>query len=106
PLQFAQALRGLFQQRLVEGDQPVPAYIQALLEQTAESLGELQRTIGRAEDNRHQQGANFKLLADQIGQLNDQLRTEQQAMQRLADSQGELRMFMQRLGEAASSGSF
>jgi hypothetical protein len=91
---------------LIEGDQPVPAYIQALLEQTAESLGELQRTIGRAEDNRHQQGANFKLLADQIGQLNDQLRTEQQVMQRLADSQGELRMFMQRLGEAASSGGF
>jgi biopolymer transport protein ExbB/TolQ len=91
---------------LIEGDQPVPAYIQALLEQTAESLGELQRTIGRAEDNRHQQGANFKLLADQIGQLNDQLRSEQQVMQRLADSQGELKMFMQRLGEAASSGGF
>jgi len=91
---------------LVEGDTPVPAYIQALLEQTAESLGELQRTIGRAEDNRHQAGANFKLLADQIGQLNDQLRTEQQVMQRLADSQGELRMFMQRLGELAASGGF
>jgi hypothetical protein len=91
---------------LMEGDQPVPAYIQALLEQTAESLGELQRTIGRAEDNRHQQGANFKLLADQIGQLNDQLRSEQQVMQRLADSQGELKMFMQRLGELAASGGF
>jgi hypothetical protein len=91
---------------LIEGDQPVPAYIQALLEQTAESLGELQRTIGRAEDNRHQAGANFKLLADQIGQLNDQLRTEQQVMQRLADSQGELRMFMQRLGELAAGGGF
>jgi hypothetical protein len=91
---------------LIEGDQPVPAYIQALLEQTAESLGELQRTIGRAEDNRHQQGANFKLLADQIGQLNDQLRSEQQVMQRLADSQGELKMFMQRLGELAASGGF
>ena len=91
---------------LMESDQPVPAYIQALLEQTAESLGELQRTIGRAEDNRHQQGANFKLLADQIGQLNDHLRSEQQVMQRLADSQGELRMFMQRLGELAASGGF
>src|SRR6185295_312799 len=91
---------------IADGDQPVPAYIQALLEQTAESLGELQRTIARAEDNRHQQGANFKLLADQIGQLNDQLRSEQMVMQRLADSQGELKMFMQRLGEAASSGSF
>jgi hypothetical protein len=91
---------------LMEGDQPVPAYIQALLEQTAESLGELQRTIGRAEDNRHQQGTNFKLLADQIGQLNDQLRSDQQVMQRLADSQGEMRMFMQRLGELAASGGF
>ena len=91
---------------LIEGDQPVPAYIQALLEQTAESLGELQRTIGRAEDNRHQAGANFKQLADQIGQLNDQLRSEQQVLQRLADSQGELRMFMQRLGELAASGGF
>jgi hypothetical protein len=91
---------------LMESDQPVPAYIQALLEQTAESLGELQRTIGRAEDNRHQQGTNFKLLADQIGQLNDHLRSEQQVMQRLADSQGELRMFMQRLGELAASGGF
>src|SRR5262245_57188323 len=34
---------------LVEGDQPVPAYIQALLEQTAESLDNLQRTISRTE---------------------------------------------------------
>ena len=32
---------------LIEGDQPVPAYIQALLEQTAESLDNLQRTIRR-----------------------------------------------------------
>jgi hypothetical protein len=91
---------------IVDGDQPVPAYIQALLEQTAESLGELQRTISRAEDNRHSANANFKLLADQIMNLSDQLRGEQQAMTRIADSQGEMRTVLQRLGELASSGGF
>ncbi|HVO04605.1 MAG TPA: hypothetical protein VMT54_20575 [Candidatus Cybelea sp.] len=91
---------------IVEGDQPVPAYIQALLEQTAESLGELQRTIARAEENRHQSNANFKMLADQMLALTDQLRSEQQLMQRLADSQGETRMFLQRLGELAAGGGF
>jgi hypothetical protein len=91
---------------LSDGDQPVPAYIQALLEQTAESLGELQRTIARAEDNRQQSNANFKQLADQLLALTDQLRNEQQIMQRLADSQGEMRMFLQRLGELAAGGGF
>jgi len=91
---------------LSDGDQPVPAYIQALLEQTAESLGELQRTIGRAEDNRQQSNTNFKQLADQLLQLTDQLRNEQQVMQRLADSQGEMKMFLQRLGELAAGGGF
>jgi hypothetical protein len=91
---------------MMDGDQPVPAYIQALLEQTAESLGELQRTIARSEDNRQQSNVNFKLLADQMMALTDQLRNEQQLMQRLADSQGETRMFLQRLGELAASGGF
>jgi hypothetical protein len=91
---------------LGDGDQPVPAYIQALLEQTAESLGELQRTISRSEDGRQQSTTNFKLLADQMMALTDQLRTEQQLMQRLSDSQGETRMFLQRLGELAAGGGF
>src|SRR3546814_21189882 len=35
-----------------EGEQSVPAYIEALLEQTAESLDGLQKTMARAEDGR------------------------------------------------------
>ena len=35
-----------------DGDQPIPAYIQALLEQTADNLENLQRTMARAEDSR------------------------------------------------------
>ena len=36
------------------GDQSVPAYIQALLEQTADSLENLQRTLARGEEGRVQ----------------------------------------------------
>ena len=35
-----------------DGEQPVPAYIQALLEQTADNLENLQRTLARGEDSR------------------------------------------------------
>ncbi len=34
----------------VDGEQSVPAYLQALLEQTAESLEPLQRTLARGEE--------------------------------------------------------
>src|SRR3546814_124123 len=35
---------------IADGDQSVPAYVQALLEQTADSLDNLQRTMARGED--------------------------------------------------------
>src|SRR3546814_3765551 len=35
-----------------EGEQPVSAYVHALLEKTADSLEQLQRTIARGEDDR------------------------------------------------------
>src|SRR3984885_7511368 len=39
---------------VAEGDQSVPAFIQALLEQTADSLDNLQRIMARSEDGRQQ----------------------------------------------------
>ena len=50
-----------------EGDQSVPAYVQALLEQTAESLESLQRTLSRGEESRI--SANNALIAvgDKMG---------------------------------------
>lgn len=91
---------------LVEGDQPVPAYIQALLEQTAESLENLQRVMARTEEGRAQGNHNFKLLADQMLTLTDQLRSEQQFMARLGDTQSEMRLVLTKLGELASGGNF
>ncbi len=91
---------------LVESDQPVPAYIQALLEQTAESLENLQRVMARSEDGRAQGNHNFKLLADQMLTLTDQLRSEQQFMARLGDTQAEMRQVLTKLGDLAAGGNF
>ena len=73
-----------------EGDQSVPAYVQALLEQTAESLENLQRTLTRGEDDRNQANATLTTLGEKLETLTDHMRTEQALMKKLAESQMEL----------------
>ena len=87
------------------GDQPVPAYLQALLETTAENLNQLQRTIAQAEDGRR--GANQSLMAltEQIHLLADHMRAEQIVLTRLAEGQADMRPLLARLGETAVAGS-
>ncbi len=84
-----------------EGEQSVPAYVQALLEQTAESVDGVQRALSRGEENRAAVGNHLMSLAEQIGTLTDQMRTEQQLMMRLAEGQLELKPILARLAEAA-----
>ena len=91
---------------LVEGDQPVPAYIQALLEQTAESLDNLQRTISRTEADRLAASNNFKVLADHMIALTDQLRAQQQVVQRLMETQTDMRGVIAKLADVAQHGGF
>lgn len=91
---------------VVEGDQPVPAYIQALLEQTAESLENLQRTMARGEEGRIQANSGLKALTDRLGMLSDQMRAEQQLMVRLSENQAELRPVLGRMLELMSQGGF
>jgi hypothetical protein len=74
-----------------EGDQPVPAYIQALLEQTADSLDSLQRTIARGEESR-------------ISTLSDHMRAEQALLIKLGEAQMEMRPLLNRLADGASGG--
>lgn len=88
------------------GDQSVPAYIQALLEQTADSLESLQRTMARGEESRIQANTNLMQLTDRLSTLTDQMRTEQQLMVRLAETQSEMRPLLTRLGDLAASGGF
>jgi hypothetical protein len=89
-----------------ESEQSVPAYIQALLEQTADSLENLQRTMSRGEESRIQANNSLVGLVDRLGVLTDQMRTQQQLMTQLAETQGEVRPLLTRLTELARSGGF
>lgn len=87
-----------------DGDQPVPAYIQALLEQTADSLENLQRTLARGEEGRVQTNSNLLALTERLSTLSDQMRASQTLMVKLAESQMELRPTLARFIEMSSNG--
>jgi len=62
---------------LGEGDQSVPAYVGALLEQTAESVDDLRRTIARSEEDRSQTNVALMGLAERLANLTDLMRAGQ-----------------------------
>ena len=74
----------------LEGDHALPTYIEALLEQTAENLGQLQRTMARGEEDRRATQANLANLGEQLAALTDQLRSEQKLILSLAKNQTDL----------------
>lgn len=82
-----------------DGETSVPAYIQALLEQTADSLDSLQRIIQRSEEGRNAANTNILQLTDKLSALTDQMRAEQSLMLKLAESQLELRPIFAKLAE-------
>ena len=82
-----------------EGEASVPAYVQALLEQTADSLDNLQRTIARGEEDRMVVNNNLAVLTDRLTTLTDQMRTEQQVMRHLAETQIQMKSLLARLSE-------
>ena len=85
-----------------EGETSVPVYVQALLEQTAENMENLQRILVRGEEGRVQANQAVTALTDRIGQLADSMRTNQQLMLRIAETQSTLAPALQRLGERGS----
>lgn len=89
---------------VAEGDQPVPAYIQALLEQTADGLENLQRTLARGEESRIAVDGNLTVLTERLAALTDQMRTEQGLMAKLAENQTDLKSVLSRLADVASQG--
>ena len=58
----------------------VPVYVQALLEQTAESINSLQSTLGRGEDERKHLADNFANLAEKMSAVADQIQSNQKAL--------------------------
>ncbi len=82
-----------------EGEGSVPVYVQALLEQTAENMENLQRILVRGEDGRAQANQAVMALTERIGALSDALRANQQFMVGIAEAQSALGPALQRLGE-------
>jgi hypothetical protein len=81
----------------------MPAYLHALLEQTADSLENLQRILVRSEESRS--GANSTLagLTDRLATLSEHMRAGQVLMVRLAENQMELKPSLERLAMVAEN---
>ncbi len=82
-----------------DGEASVPAFIQALLEKTADSLDQLHHTIARGEGERSTVNQNLLALTESLSTLTDQMRTEQGVLLRLAETQTEVKNLIVRLGE-------
>ena len=82
-----------------EGDHSVPAYVSALLEQTADSLDNLQRVISRGEDSRISANATLLQLTDKLTTLSDQMQAEQDLMVKLVEAQMETKPILGRLAQ-------
>ena len=88
----------------MDGDQSVPAYIQALLEQTAESLEHLQRNLSRSEGDREALNMSLTTLSERLGLLSEHMKAEQSVMLNLAESQAALKPFFAKLADQSSVG--
>ena len=82
-----------------DGEASVPAYVQALLEQTAESLENLQRTLVRGEESNIASSTNLIKLTDGLSTLGDQMRAEQNILVSLAKNQTDLQLVLDQLAE-------
>ncbi|HTJ90497.1 MAG TPA: flagellar motor protein MotA [Acidocella sp.] len=86
-----------------DGDTPIPLYVQALLEQTAENMEGLQRVLTRGEEGRAQGNAALVALNERMSTLADTLRTNHQLMVKLAEAHVALGPALSRLGRVSHS---
>src|SRR5437764_4747984 len=68
------------------GEGSVPAYLQALLEQTADSLESLQRLLTRSDENRITSNTTLASLAERLGTIGEHMNAGQGQMIRFAES--------------------
>ena len=85
-----------------EGEGSVPIYVQALLEQTAENMENLQHILARGEDSRNQANQAVVGLTERIATLSETMRANQQLMLRIAESQQAIAPALTRLGELSA----
>ena len=87
-----------------DGDSSVPVYVQALLEQTADSLENLQRIIARNEDSRVSSHQALLSLSERLASLTDQMKGDQSILTEMAENQREQRQSLDRVATALTQG--
>jgi len=85
------------------GDVPIPAYLQALMEQTAENMQNMQRSIERSEENQRTVQSSLLGLTERLSTLGDQIATEQAILGRLISNQDDIRPVLARLADGGNS---
>lgn len=85
------------------GDGSMPAYLHALLEQTADSMENLQRILARSEEGRIAANAALAGLTDRLAVLGEHIKAGQVLMVRLAENQMELKPSLGRLATVAEN---
>ncbi len=88
-----------------DGESSGPAYIEALLDKTADSLEALERLVGRGEEERASMREQLLQLTTRLSEVSDQIRAEQQLTKGLARQHQELQPLIARLTEAIERGS-
>jgi hypothetical protein len=91
---------------LAEGEGSMPVYVQALLEQTAENMENLQHILSRGEDSRSQSNQAVLALTEHIATLADSTRTSQHLMLRIAEAQVAIAPALQRMAEQRRESGF
>src|SRR3984957_2464481 len=81
---------------LSEGDSSIPVYVQALLEQTAENMENLQRVLSRGEERSLQANQAVLTLNERLATLVETMKANQHLMIRIAETQSALAPFLQR----------
>ncbi len=84
-------------------DGTMPAYLYALLEQTADSLENLQRILTRSEEGRITANTTLTGLTGQLGLVGEHMKAGQLLMVRLAENQMELKPSLTRLATIAEN---
>lgn len=82
---------------MLDGDASVPAYVQALLEQSADGLERMQRAFAENERERSKGNDQLRELALQIERLNDLLVQDTRERQTTALAQDEMRLVLRQI---------
>ncbi len=87
-----------------EGDSSIPAYVNALLEQTAENLEGLQTILQRGEEGRAATSNAIMTMTERLTVLTEQMRANNQVMVRVAEGQSTIAMALAKLAEGQERG--